>query len=178
VYQQTWKSFGKNRKKVPFRMIFRYGREVTARIRTNKRWRRDQDDLAIRSNMSYSPSPTKMMMMMTDEDELLHALCHHINPSMRYHAVRYAFLQFPFEREPDIFWHICVSSIAFWYGIGFFFFLWLYSPIQTLTAFIKLSISLQLLDLGQSVGLLGRVISSSLGLSVHKHRKRHTQHKH
>jgi hypothetical protein len=53
------------------------------------------------------------------------------------------------------------------YGVSFFvlyiFFLRLYSPIQALTASIKLSISLQLLDLGQSVGLLGRVISSSQG---------------
>jgi hypothetical protein len=39
------------------------------------------------------------------------------------------------------------------------FSLWLYNPIQTLAASIKLSVSLLLLDLGQSVGLLGRVIS-------------------
>jgi hypothetical protein len=45
---------------------------------------------------------------------------------------------------------------------------------------LKLSDSLQLLDLGQSVGLLGRVISSSQGLylPVHKDKKTHTQHKH
>jgi hypothetical protein len=47
-----------------------------------------------------------------------------------------------------------------------FFFLWLYSPIQALDASMKLSVSLQLLDLGQSVGLLRRVISSSQGLST------------
>jgi hypothetical protein len=41
--------------------------------------------------------------------------------------------------------------------------LWLYSPIQASAASIKLSVSLQILDLGQSVGLLGRVISSSQG---------------
>jgi hypothetical protein len=40
------------------------------------------------------------------------------------------------------------------------FFFWLYSPIQALAASMKLSVSLQLLDLGQLVGLLGRVISS------------------
>jgi hypothetical protein len=45
------------------------------------------------------------------------------------------------------------------------FFLWLYSPIGYLAASMKVSVSLQLLDLGQSVGLLGRVISSSQGLS-------------
>jgi hypothetical protein len=44
---------------------------------------------------------------------------------------------------------------------SFFFFLWLYSPIQAFAASMKLSASLQLLDLGQSVRLLGRVISSS-----------------
>jgi hypothetical protein len=44
------------------------------------------------------------------------------------------------------------------------FFLWLYSPIQALAVSMKLSVSLLLLDLGQSVGLLGRVISSSQGL--------------
>jgi hypothetical protein len=50
-----------------------------------------------------------------------------------------------------------------------FFTLWLYSPIQALTASMKFS--LQLLDIGQSVGLLGRVISSYT--AVHKHRKMH-----
>jgi hypothetical protein len=35
---------------------------------------------------------------------------------------------------------------------------------------MKLSVSLQLLDLGQSVGLLGRVISSSQGLYLNTHR--------
>jgi hypothetical protein len=42
-----------------------------------------------------------------------------------------------------------------------FYFLWLYSLIQALAASIKLSIWLQLLDLGQSVEPIGRVISSS-----------------
>jgi hypothetical protein len=54
------------------------------------------------------------------------------------------------------------------------FFLWLYNPIQALATSVKLSVSIQLLDLGQSVGLLGQVISSSQG----KHRKIHTKHKH
>jgi hypothetical protein len=45
-----------------------------------------------------------------------------------------------------------------------FFFLWLYSPIQALAASMKLSFSFQLLDLGKSVGLLGRVRP----LPVHK----------
>jgi hypothetical protein len=61
-----------------------------------------------------------------------------------------------------------------------FFFLWRYSP--------DLALGLPpwnspfhfgLLDLRHSVGLLGRVISSSQGLPVHKHRKTHTYtHKH
>jgi hypothetical protein len=48
----------------------------------------------------------------------------------------------------------------------FIFFLWLYSPIWALVASMKLSISFRLLDLGQSAGLLGRVISSSQGLRM------------
>jgi hypothetical protein len=36
---------------------------------------------------------------------------------------------------------------------------WLYSPIHVLAASMKLSVSLQILNLGQSIGLLGRVIS-------------------
>jgi hypothetical protein len=63
--------------------------------------------------------------------------------------------------------------------VSIFFFLWLYSPIQTVAASMKLSVSLQFLDLGQSVGLLGRVISSSQGLSTcTQTQKMHTQHKH
>jgi hypothetical protein len=42
---------------------------------------------------------------------------------------------------------------------------------------MKLFVSLQLLDLGQSVGLLGRVISSSQGLYLYTNRKTHI-HKH
>jgi hypothetical protein len=51
------------------------------------------------------------------------------------------------------------------------FYLWLYSPIQALAASMKLSVSLQLLDLGQSVGLLGRVISLSQGLNMYTNAK-------
>jgi hypothetical protein len=59
----------------------------------------------------------------------------------------------------------------------FLFFLWLDSPIQALAASMKLSISLQLLDLGQSVGLLGRVISSLQGLYLYTNTEKCT-HKH
>jgi folate-dependent tRNA-U54 methylase TrmFO/GidA len=45
-----------------------------------------------------------------------------------------------------------------------FFPLWLYSPIWALVTSMTLSVSLQLLDLGQLVGSLGQVISSSQGL--------------
>jgi hypothetical protein len=40
---------------------------------------------------------------------------------------------------------------------------------------MKLSITLQLLDLGQSLGLLGRVISSSQGLYLYKNTEKRTQ---
>jgi hypothetical protein len=53
-------------------------------------------------------------------------------------------------------------------------FLWLYSPIQALPASMKLSVPLQLLDLGKSVGLLGREISSSQGLYLYSNRKKRT----
>jgi hypothetical protein len=49
----------------------------------------------------------------------------------------------------------------------FFFFLWLYNPIWASAASIKLSVSLQLLYLGQSAQLLGLVISSSQGLCLY-----------
>jgi hypothetical protein len=58
------------------------------------------------------------------------------------------------------------------------FFFWVYSPIQALVASMKLSGSLQLLDLGQTVGLLGRVISSSQGLCLYTNtEKTHTKQK-
>jgi hypothetical protein len=47
------------------------------------------------------------------------------------------------------------------------FSLWLYSPIQALAPSMKLSISLQLLDLGKSIGLFGRVVSLSQGLYLY-----------
>jgi hypothetical protein len=71
--------------------------------------------------------------------------------------------------------------VAEWFHVSnSLFFLWLYSPIKALAAYMKLSVSFQLLDLGQTVGLLGRVISSSLCLCTGctKHRKTHTKHKH
>jgi hypothetical protein len=53
------------------------------------------------------------------------------------------------------------------YNMTFFFPLWLYSPIQALAASMKISVSLQLLEPGESVGLLGQVISSSQGLYLY-----------
>jgi hypothetical protein len=47
-------------------------------------------------------------------------------------------------------------------------------PIQALAASIKLSVSLQLLDLGQPVGLLGRVDSSSQGLYLYTYTEKRT----
>jgi hypothetical protein len=57
---------------------------------------------------------------------------------------------------------------------AFIFFLWLYSPIQALAASMKLSVSLQVLDLGQSVGFLERVINSSQGLYLYTNTEQHT----
>jgi hypothetical protein len=73
-----------------------------------------------------------------------------------------------------------VKSTVLWEVMPYFF-LWLYSPIQALAATKKLSVSLQLLDLGQSVGLLGWVISSSQGLHLYTNtekRKHNTNTKH
>jgi hypothetical protein len=56
--------------------------------------------------------------------------------------------------------------VSFYVDMNISFFLWLYSPIQALSASMRLSFSLQLLDLEQSVGLLGRVISSSQNLYI------------
>jgi hypothetical protein len=44
---------------------------------------------------------------------------------------------------------------TFLHSMLYFFFLWLNSPIPVLAPSMKLSVSLQLLDLGQSVGLFG-----------------------
>jgi hypothetical protein len=77
----------------------------------------------------------------------------------------------------------CISGGAevFWNSLLMFvlyvmnnFFLWLYSPIQALAASMKLSVSLQLLDLGQSVGLLGWVISLSQGLYLYTNTEKRT----
>jgi hypothetical protein len=54
------------------------------------------------------------------------------------------------------------------------FSLWLYSPIQALPASMKHSISLHLLDLGQSIGLLGRMIRSSQGLYLYTNTDKRT----
>jgi hypothetical protein len=51
---------------------------------------------------------------------------------------------------------------------------WLYSLIMALAASMKLSVSLQLLDLRQSVGLLGRVISSSQDLYLYTNTEKRT----
>jgi hypothetical protein len=45
--------------------------------------------------------------------------------------------------------------------------LWLYGPVQALAASMKLSFPFQLLDIGQSVGHLGRVINYSQGLYLY-----------
>jgi hypothetical protein len=60
-------------------------------------------------------------------------------------------------------------------GMAILFFFWLYSTIQGLAASMKLSVSFQLLDLGQSVGLLGRVISSSQGLYLYTNTEKRKQ---
>jgi hypothetical protein len=54
------------------------------------------------------------------------------------------------------------------------FFLWPYIQIQAMTASMKLSVSLQLLDLGQLVGLLGWMISSSQGLYLYTNTEKRT----
>jgi hypothetical protein len=51
--------------------------------------------------------------------------------------------------------------------ISKFLFHWIYIPIWALAASMKLSVSLQLLDLGELVGLLGWVIRSSQGFYLY-----------
>jgi hypothetical protein len=53
-------------------------------------------------------------------------------------------------------------------------FFWLYSQIHVLAASMNLSVLLQLLDLEQSVGLLGRVINSSQGLYLYTNTEKRT----
>jgi hypothetical protein len=67
-----------------------------------------------------------------------------------------------------------VWSFRVLYLIAPTFFLWLYSPIQALAVSMKLSVSLQLLDLGQPVGILGRVISSLQGLYLYTNTEKRT----
>jgi hypothetical protein len=67
--------------------------------------------------------------------------------------------------------HVCK---VIYYCLVFSFFLWLYSAIRALATSMKLSVSLQLLDLGQSVGLLGGVISSSQGLYLYTNIQKRT----
>jgi hypothetical protein len=73
------------------------------------------------------------------------------------------------------------------YGLEMFFvtffekhfcFLWLYSPIQALAASINLSVSFQWLELGQSAGLLGQVISLSQGLYLYTNTEKRTHKTH
>jgi hypothetical protein len=61
--------------------------------------------------------------------------------------------------------HIDALATAFLVFFFFFFFWWGYTAeFWALAATMKLSVSFRFLDLGQSAGLLGRVISSSQGL--------------
>jgi hypothetical protein len=62
--------------------------------------------------------------------------------------------------------------------LSFFFPRRLYSPIWAFAASMKLSVSLQLLDRGQSAGLLGRVIRSSqcLCLCTNTEKRTHIRH--
>jgi hypothetical protein len=53
------------------------------------------------------------------------------------------------------------------YACDYMFFLPFWLPLEH-GASMKLPVSLQFLNLGQSVGLLGRVISSSQGLYLHR----------
>jgi hypothetical protein len=81
-----------------------------------------------------------------------------------------------FERAKAVLALDRAASVISWTAI--FFPLWLYSPIQVLTASMILSVSLQLLDLGQSVGFLGRVISSSQGLHLYTNTVKRTHSTH
>jgi hypothetical protein len=70
-----------------------------------------------------------------------------------------------------------MNTITLRSSVDIFFSFWLYSPIQALVASLKLSVSLQLLDVEQSVGPLGRVISSSQ-FCTQTQKNMHKQHKH
>jgi hypothetical protein len=87
-------------------------------------------------------------------------------------------LKVSYKKKRNTKWKICMVSESMnnlSNKLYLSFFHWLYSPIQALAASMKLSISLQLLDLGQSVGLLGRVISSSQGLCPYTNTQKGTR---
>jgi hypothetical protein len=63
-----------------------------------------------------------------------------------------------------IYFFILLSQIHFPAGLVHFFPFGSTAQFCALAAFMKLSVLFRLLDLGQSAGLLGRVISSSQGL--------------
>jgi hypothetical protein len=65
-----------------------------------------------------------------------------------------------------------------WHYPKQYFFLWLYSPIQAFAASMKFYVSLRLLEIGQSEGPLGRVISSSQGLNLYTNTEIGTNTKH
>jgi hypothetical protein len=74
--------------------------------------------------------------------------------------------------------YTCNSTI---YYVFAFFFHWHYSPSGPRPTSMKLSVSLRFFfpSLRQSVGLLGRVISSSQGLYLYTNTEKHTHiHKH
>jgi hypothetical protein len=67
------------------------------------------------------------------------------------------------------------SSMGLISGNSIFFPLWVYRPTQALATSKKLSVSFQLLDLGQPAGLLGQVISSLQGLYMYTNTEECTQ---
>jgi hypothetical protein len=86
---------------------------------------------------------------------------------------KFHFLEFTYKPI-----HSLVAYIYFFCFLDKLLFpLRLYSPIWASAASMKLSVSVQLLDLGQSAGLLGRVISSSQGLYLYINTEKRT-HKH
>jgi hypothetical protein len=84
--------------------------------------------------------------------------------------------------ETQISWiYIFSPSMPSWHNVElvehrdfFLFLLWLCSAIQALVTAMKLSVLLQLLDLGQTVGPLGRAISWSRGLYLYSNTEKHT----
>jgi hypothetical protein len=70
---------------------------------------------------------------------------------------------------------VCSSELRGFVSECVFYPPWFYSPIQALASSMRLSVSLQLLDLGQPAGLLGRVISSSQGLYLYTNTEKRTR---